>query len=792
MAQVVTLLTPVLRRPKKPLPRDQTSAHMMLGLAHRDLGNWNLASTEFWRIRTTAHPLSRWAAWYEAEADRERGRPQSTIAECTEIRTKWPASSQAKECLLLMGDAWADRKNRTQASALFGQWITAHPGSPRIEAVQLRRALAIARVSPAHGIPQLKRLVLDHHYHSSAKAAQLALDALGQKGHKVQLPTDTRTTIRRITSAQRCGRLDAAWALFLDLKKRGNKDPIAQRWTRSNEERISKQTRQWAHYASLLQARYDKRPNPSLAWSAFSAWSRAGEWDKVVAHGREAQAEFGRSGRWRSADDELAWAEIHQGDYAAAHKRWASLADGRGMLGKRAQFYAAFCAFHAGQLDAARAGFDKVVKTGRSWRAAGYYWRAKVREAQEDHKGAKEDRLQAINADPEGWYTALLKAKIPKTKGGWPIHDGRWHGPPQPVLPELSPPPARSLASVMPWRAKSLEAPPKGHWPPSLALRASEPLAPAPIVAPTLVTIPGTVRDGYVRSHLFDPVTAAASFKRFASRNATLWPTLPAAHDLSQAGMMAEAGEILSRVYTEWKKPNLRKNSTPERVQQIRAVKLPISTWRQYFALTRDHHHAAVASFGLGRKTRDPKEAKAAYRLAYPVVEGPALWGHGEEHNVDPLLMMGIMRQESTYRPTIKSHAGAIGLVQVMPATGARLAWLMGDPHYSPGALADPAVNLKYGTYYMSLLLNRFDGVYPMAIASYNGGPHNVSRWVRNHIGKIGLDAWVEQVQWKETRNYVKRVVGHYARYVELYGEPGSTLQLPARPLGDDPSVVNF
>jgi soluble lytic murein transglycosylase-like protein/tetratricopeptide (TPR) repeat protein len=785
MARVVALLTPELAHPKKPLPRDRTPAHMMLGMAHRAHGNWNLASTEFYRVRSTTHPLQRWAAWYEAEADWQRGRPSSTIAECTEIRTTWPSSEQAKECLLLMGDAWADSGKRTQAAALFDQWIAGHTRSPRVEEIKLRKALAVSRASPAHGIPQLKKLVLDHSYHSSAEAAQTALDSLGEAGHKVGIPTDTRTQMRRLASAQRCGRLDAAWEMFLALKG----EQSAQRWAAANEEKIAKRTRQWGHYASLLNARYQKKPSGALAWQAFRAYRRAGEWDKAVALGIEAMAEFGGRGRWASAQDDVAWAEIHLGAYAEAHKRWAKLAKGRGKFARQAGFYAAYCAYHAGDLEQARKGFDKVVKSTAAWRAPGYYWRAKVRAAQGDTKGAQADRLQAINSDGEGWYTALISgtAETPVTA----VHDGRWHGPPPPRLPTWTAPDARPGTSAVHWQLAELAAPQRAHWLDTLPDKVRSLPPPAKANAPILINVPGRVRDGYVPSKLFEPEAAADSFRRFAAKNASIWPELPAAHDLAQAGMVAEAGVIVGKAYEEWKSPGKFKASA-ERTASIRGVKVPISTWRQYFILTRDHFHAAVASFGLGRKIKQESDALDAFRLAYPVVEGPALWGLGEDHNVDPLLMLGIMRQESTYRTTIKSHAGAIGLVQVMPATGARLAWLMGDHKYSPGALKQPAVNIRYGTYYMSLLLNRFDGVYPMAIASYNGGPHNVSRWVRNHRGKIDLDAWVEQVEWKETRNYVKRVVGHYARYVALYGEEGAVLELPDRPLGDDPSVVNF
>ena len=196
--------------------------------------------------------------------------------------------------------------------------MAGHPKSPRIEEIKLRKALAVSRASPSHGIPMLKKLVLDHSYHSSAQAAQAALDSLGDGGHKVSIPDNTQTRLRRLASAQKSGRLDAAWEMFKALQA-DKEDATAQRWTAANEERVAKRTRQWAHYASLLRARYDKKATGALAWQTFKAYRRAGQWDKAVALGKEATAEFGRRGRWASAQDDIAWAEIHLGDYRSAH-----------------------------------------------------------------------------------------------------------------------------------------------------------------------------------------------------------------------------------------------------------------------------------------------------------------------------------------------------------------------------------------------------------------------------------------------------------------------------------------
>jgi soluble lytic murein transglycosylase len=178
--------------------------------------------------------------------------------------------------------------------------------------------------------------------------------------------------------------------------------------------------------------------------------------------------------------------------------------------------------------------------------------------------------------------------------------------------------------------------------------------------------------------------------------------------------------------------------------------------------------------------------------MTYPTAEADALWRHGQRYDVDPLLALGLMRQESVYRQWALSPTGAIGLMQVMPRTGARIAARMGDPTYSPDVLEDPSTNVRYGVWYISQLLDRFDGAWPLAVASYNGGPHNVSAWLRPWGDKIRVDDFVEQIPYPETRDYVKKVTGWYMAYVALYGAPEDHVRIPMAVTGDDPSVVNF
>ena len=79
-----------------------------------------------------------------------------------------------------------------------------------------------------------------------------------------------------------------------------------------------------------------------------------------------------------------------------------------------------------------------------------------------------------------------------------------------------------------------------------------------------------------------------------------------------------------------------------------------------------------------------------------------------------------------------------------------------------------------------------------MAVASYNGGPHHMSRAHRSTLGRLELDAFVEMIPRREPRDYVKKVVSYYKSYVSLYGPEGASVVLPGRLRTDDTEVVNF
>lgn len=133
-------------------------------------------------------------------------------------------------------------------------------------------------------------------------------------------------------------------------------------------------------------------------------------------------------------------------------------------------------------------------------------------------------------------------------------------------------------------------------------------------------------------------------------------------------------------------------------------------------------------------------------------------------------LTWAIMREESRFRPSVVSPAEAIGLMQIIPPTGAEIARDLNRRGFVPEWLYQPVTNIEFGVHYLNKNLKRFDGSYPHTIASYNAGPEAVSRWVKSRPNRE-WDEFIEEIPYKETNHYVKKVLKSYYIYRLLYPE---------------------
>jgi soluble lytic murein transglycosylase len=148
--------------------------------------------------------------------------------------------------------------------------------------------------------------------------------------------------------------------------------------------------------------------------------------------------------------------------------------------------------------------------------------------------------------------------------------------------------------------------------------------------------------------------------------------------------------------------------------------------------------------------------------LRYPLPYQPLFEQSSSAASISPTWAYGISRSESLFMPDVRSHAGAVGLMQLMPATGRAVAREIGLPYSGLHTLTNPASNIRLGTSYLGQMSERYGGNAVLATAAYNAGPHRVDRWLPDS-GSIDARVWIENIPFNETRKYVKRVLSAQA-----------------------------
>ena len=147
-------------------------------------------------------------------------------------------------------------------------------------------------------------------------------------------------------------------------------------------------------------------------------------------------------------------------------------------------------------------------------------------------------------------------------------------------------------------------------------------------------------------------------------------------------------------------------------------------------------------------------------RIRYPLKYESIVRGHARNYRLDPALLAAVIYQESKFRPTVKSTSGAIGLMQLLPDTAKGIAVHTGGTHFRVSDLYDPELNVRYGSWYLRHLLDKY-GDERTALAAYNAGQENVDEWRRNGQG----------IAFAETRSYVSRVEHLKTLYRRGYGQ---------------------
>jgi len=179
---------------------------------------------------------------------------------------------------------------------------------------------------------------------------------------------------------------------------------------------------------------------------------------------------------------------------------------------------------------------------------------------------------------------------------------------------------------------------------------------------------------------------------------------------------------------------------------------------------------AAVVVFGgVIAAVVAPRVDKAVQEVVLPLRHEDIIRQQAADKGLDPALIAGVIYTESRFRDQT-SHAGAKGLMQILPSTAHDIARKSGGTAFIEGDLANPQVNISYGSFYLRYLLQRYGGNEVLAIAAYNAGEGRVDKWIFDARHKGEAFDRARHIPFPETRHYVQQVLDVRTRYREEYG----------------------
>lgn len=227
------------------------------------------------------------------------------------------------------------------------------------------------------------------------------------------------------------------------------------------------------------------------------------------------------------------------------------------------------------------------------------------------------------------------------------------------------------------------------------------------------------------------------------------------------------------QVAAEYVRIGLLKDALSELRDQIAIHPVPEGAHRMLGAVYLAQGDAANAHWLMKKHIAEAgpnAESLRDWGTAFPLNYMNLSKTYGEKAGVSPFLVQSIMRQESGFRPTVKSWAGAYGLMQMMPRSANWTSKMfLGGKRYSRSALKKPEINVEIGSMYIRIHTAHTHNSVPLALAGYNAGAGALESWHRRY-GDRDLDAFVESITYQEARGYVRKVFTTYTAYTYLYG----------------------
>jgi TolA-binding protein len=755
--------------------RENDAARILLAKAYEERGDWNLAAELYNSVKDNNMPLSKFARFQEPWANFKGGSFDKAKSNCESIVSKYSGSDRATDvqesddCLITLAMSHGQMGNLDSSQTYFNRYLKRHPESSYREVFTLRQALYTYRVDKKTGYDLLYELYFNHAYPTTDT------QIIAELGERIPITNlDERT--KRTLSLIKGNRLEEAWQLVLEINDKEQKSDSEQKWLDNNIRNFSWKTRNFDVYAEVLKKLYKSSPSGDNAWRIYRAYIKGGMWQEAVEWGNNSVRRYRTKGRWSGIKDSLARAHMFAGDYKQASRLWDAMNSGT------ADFYVAFCLYMAGEYKQAEKLFTKLQHSSSGWGAASAYWLGRTQQ-----KMGNDPLLAYATAekkDKTGWYDLLLSAPSDDVEK----RVGRWTRGERAIPPNISTISWKTQSSVKQYqpiqKQRSIQWNNFSKTDSTITIQNTEETALVPTVHK------GDFPNGYNNSLYGTSDELENNFHRFADKYNKTFSNLKEIEDLVKAGLYQASARAMGNLYKHWEKGRKGELSSNQN-SLMRSVNPSKDDWRLYFIHTQCHHYVLRYTYSSEKYQDDQESIKQARQLNYPIVQPEDIWDHAQKYDIDPYLILGLLRQESAYKDFARSWVGAIGYIQVMPATGAKVAYMLNKQSYSPKDLENPNINLQFGMFYFSKLMERFDNSFPFAVGSYNGGPHNMSRWYRNKMGVLDMAEFVEHIEYKETRGYVKKVTGYYNKYLQRYSD-NSIVQIPLTPSFDDPKVIDF
>lgn len=186
------------------------------------------------------------------------------------------------------------------------------------------------------------------------------------------------------------------------------------------------------------------------------------------------------------------------------------------------------------------------------------------------------------------------------------------------------------------------------------------------------------------------------------------------------------------------------------------------------YSLGRDDISSIIIMNNL-KRNEDKKLPKEYISITYPKRYWSLLKKYGKRFNIDPYLLLSVMRQESAFDPNAISPADAYGLLQMTPYVARAMTRKLKKKWISNEQLLDPETNIELCAYFLSDLLKKHNDNLVMALATYNANPRAVKRWIKRFSWVSDIEEFIEEIPYKETRTYVKLVLRNYTNNLYIH-----------------------